>query len=89
MTPDQARAFFLSQDTETIIDAYAKMIEANPDDVQLRVDWGTDDHHQVIGGDIMIGPKFGGRLLDDDDLVSLALLMGAEDTDPDPTWRLK
>ena len=91
ITPDRAREFFLYQDDEDVINGYAAMIDACPDDVQLRVDWGTDSRNHVIGGDVIIGPRFGGRSLDDDDLVTLALQMGAAEwvrPEYEPSWRI-
>lgn len=91
MTPDQAREFFLYADPEDVIDAYAKLNDADPDEVQLRIDWGTGENGEIVGGDIIIGPKFGGTQLSDDDLVSLAISMGGEEWDRpiwEPTWRV-
>lgn len=90
MTPAQAREFFLYADTEEVIDAFARQREIDPDDVQLRVDWGCGDRGEIIGGDIIIGPRQGGTMLPDDELISLAISMGGEEWDRpvwEPHWR--
>lgn len=91
MNAQQAREFFLYQDSEDVTDAYVRLTETDPDTVDLRIDWGIDDRGHIYGGDIIIGPRYGGVALEDDQLVALAETMGGDAWDRpawEPTWRV-
>lgn len=75
-TADDARWFFLYQDRDLVTERFAEMIQTDPDDVELKIEWGISNSGDMTGGDIYFGEDHRGHYLTDETLVELAEHMG-------------
>jgi hypothetical protein len=82
---EDAKYFFLYQDSDKVAESWATMIQADPDDVVIEIEWGLTHGGDMTGGDIYFGAPPAGRYLTKTEHIELAVFMGWEEWQ-EPSW---
>lgn len=84
-TVEDAKRFFLYQDRDLVTIGWAELIQADPEDCVVEVEWGLTHGGDMTGGDVYFGEAPAGRYLTPTEHIELATHMGWEGW-TEPSW---